>query len=90
MICRYFYLKNSKSEPPGIEPIIDGSSVAFDKHKNYLKLGIALIILPIKSVISPGNAQTTASYYTFRKSNVSSCNPSLTPTTARIGFLTFK
>ena len=57
MICRYCYKKSSKSKPSRIKLMINGGSVSFEKHKKYLKLGSALIILPITSVLSPGNAR---------------------------------
>ena len=54
--------KNSTFKPPDIKLVIKGGSVTFDKLNKCLKLGSALIILPIKSVIFPVIFGKTASY----------------------------
>ena len=50
----YCQTNNSKYEPPGIKLMINSGSVTFEKHKKYLNLGNASIILPIKYILVPG------------------------------------
>ena len=47
--------------------MINGGSVVFEKHKKYLILDNGLIILPIKSVLSPGNARKMANIHKKQK-----------------------
>ena len=62
MDTRYCDRKKMKFESPDSRLMINGVSVASEKHKKYLKLGKTIIILPIKSLLFLGNTGKTASF----------------------------